>query len=318
MASTTEGHDSKDSTHDKAPGASHDSTVKRPNRDKPLLQKISENSELKMSWIEQIEELEREGTVINKDNNMIISGPPLPSEAAEGGRKDPRIIIPNDPSKFPGFPTDMNLFDTPAEFGLAVITFWAKWRKAKKISSAKAKKEAKQASLEAEKQRISNQNDNVVGGARGRGRERDESENRLSLDRRQSRHSRYDRFDRPRSENRRKSRSRDRREGGYDQSRRENQSRDRRVGSSAATGSNAIQAASQHRHIAQGTQINRRLDPHIMVTHQIDPADRQPGRQHTAMPRGQNQFANLGLGFFGQKGKFDKHPVLATCEARPG
>ena len=163
MASTTRGHDSKDSTHDKAPGASHDSTVKRPNRDKPLLQKISDNSELKMSWIEQIEELEREGTVINKDNNMIISGPPLPSEAAEGGRKDPRIIIPNDPSKFPGFPTNMNLFDTPAEFGLAVITFWAKWRKAKKISSAKAKKEAKRASFEAEKLRISNQNENVVG-----------------------------------------------------------------------------------------------------------------------------------------------------------
>ena len=71
---------------------------------------------------------------------MIISGPPLPSEAAEGGQKDPRIIIPNDPSKFPGFPTNMNHFDTPAEFGLAVITFWAKWRKAKKVSSAKAKK----------------------------------------------------------------------------------------------------------------------------------------------------------------------------------
>ena len=89
MASNAGGHDSKDSSHDKALGASHDSTVKRPNRDKSLLQKISENSELKMSWIEQIEELEREGTVINKDNNVIISGPPLPSEAAEGGSKGP-------------------------------------------------------------------------------------------------------------------------------------------------------------------------------------------------------------------------------------
>ena len=127
---------------DKALGASHDSTVKRLNRDKPLLQKISENSELKLSWAEQIEELEREGTVINEDK-VIVSGPPRPAEAAEGGQKDPRIIIPNDPSKFPGFPTDINHFKTPAEFGLAVITFWAKWRKAKKVSSAKAKKEAK-------------------------------------------------------------------------------------------------------------------------------------------------------------------------------
>jgi hypothetical protein len=171
MASTTGGHDSKDSSDDKALGASHDTTVKRPNRDKPLLQKISENSELKMSWIEQIEELEREGTVINKDN-VIVSGPPRPAEAAEGGQKDPRIIIPNDPSKFPGFPIDMNHFETPAEFGLAVITFWAKWRKAKKGSSAKAKKEAVRASNEAEKQKISNQNENVVG-ANGRGHERD-------------------------------------------------------------------------------------------------------------------------------------------------
>jgi uncharacterized protein (UPF0335 family) len=206
MASTTGGHGSKDSTHDKALGASHDSTVKRPNRDKSLLQKISDNSELKMSWIEQIEELEREGTVINKDTKMIVSGPPRPAEAAEGGQKDPRIIIPNDPSKFPGFPTDMNLFETPAEFGLAVITFWAKWRKTKKLSSAKAKKEANRASYEAEKQRISNQNKNVVGGASGRGRERDESENRLSLDRRQGRRSNW-----PQRDGWARDRSRDRR-----------------------------------------------------------------------------------------------------------
>ena len=88
MASTTGGHDSKDSSEDMAPGASQNTAVKRPNHDKPLLQKISENSELKLSWIEQIEELEREGTVINKDK-LIVSGPPRPAEAAEGGRKDP-------------------------------------------------------------------------------------------------------------------------------------------------------------------------------------------------------------------------------------
>ena len=84
MASTTGGHDSKDSSEDKALGAIHDTSVKRSNRDKPLLQKISENSELKLSWIERIEELEREGTVINKDK-VIVFGPPRPAEAAEGG-----------------------------------------------------------------------------------------------------------------------------------------------------------------------------------------------------------------------------------------
>ena len=66
MDSKSGGHDPKESSDDKALGASHHTTVNRPNRDKPLLQKISENSELKLSWIEQIEELEREGTVINK------------------------------------------------------------------------------------------------------------------------------------------------------------------------------------------------------------------------------------------------------------
>ena len=206
MASTTGGNDSKDSSEDKALGASHDTFVERPNRDKSLLQKISENSEMKLSWIEQIEELENEGTEVSKDK-VIVSGPPRPAEAAEGGRKDPRLIIPRNPSDFPGFPTDINQFETPAEFGLAVITFWAKWRKVKKRSSAQAKKEAERASNEAEKQTISNQNKRVVGAANGRGHERDESENRLSLDRRQgrdkdhgwqqqpgSRNSRNDRF----------------------------------------------------------------------------------------------------------------------------
>ena len=139
----------------------------------------------------------------------------------------------------------MNHFESPAEFGLAVITFWAKWRKAKKASSAKAKKEANRASNEAEKQRISNQNKNIVGGGasgRGHGRERDESENRLSLDRRQGRHSRYDRSG---SRGRREGRSSNR-DHPRSENRRENRSRDRR-GSSAATGSNAIQAASSNK-----------------------------------------------------------------------
>ena len=74
MASIAGGHGSKNPSEVKAPGA-------RPNRDKPLLQKISENSEIKLSWVQQIEELENEGTVINKDK-MIVSGPPQPAEAA--------------------------------------------------------------------------------------------------------------------------------------------------------------------------------------------------------------------------------------------
>ena len=110
-----------------------------------------------MSWADQLEELEKDG--VSVDQKVIVSGPEKPSEAVEAneaGRKDPRLIIPRNLSDYPGFPADMNKFGSATEFGQAVIMFWAKWRKQKKQSNAKAKKAER-------KKRIAHQNDLVVG-----------------------------------------------------------------------------------------------------------------------------------------------------------
>ena len=83
----------------------------------------------------------------------------------EEGRADPRLIIPSDLTKYPGFPADMKKFDSPKDFGQAVIMFWAKWRKDKKKRNSYAKKEADRASKTAEKKRIEEQ----AGSAEARG-----------------------------------------------------------------------------------------------------------------------------------------------------
>ena len=119
MASTSGEHDLSDSSDDTAPGASHSR--------QSLLQKISLNTEMKLSWAEQLEELKQDG--VSVDKKVIVSGPIKPSEDSEEGRKDPRLVIPRNISDYPGFPTDMNKFGSAAEFGQAVIMFWAKWRK---------------------------------------------------------------------------------------------------------------------------------------------------------------------------------------------
>ena len=140
MTSNSGGHGLKDVLEDKAQGASHDTTSGRPNRDKLLDQKITVNSELNLTWIEQIEELERDGAVIQ--DKVITSGPEKPTGTSEEGRKDPRLIIPRNPSDYPGFPTDMSKFENARDFGQAVIMFWAKWRKKMKQCNSQAKKEA--------------------------------------------------------------------------------------------------------------------------------------------------------------------------------
>ena len=182
---------SRDASEDRAPSASQDASNKRPNRDQSFLQKIIVNTELNLSWIQQIEELEKDGVVIT-EGRVITSGPEKPTGASEEGRKDPRLIIPRYPSEYPGFPTDMSKFENARDFGQAVIMFWAKWRKEKKTINLHAKKEATRASKKAEKDRIDNQNKSVVGFGHGGGHskgydDRKRSDNRPSLDRRQSR-----------------------------------------------------------------------------------------------------------------------------------
>ena len=47
--------------YDMEHGASHDTSSERQNDDQSLLQKISVNSELNLSWIDQIKELDNNG-----------------------------------------------------------------------------------------------------------------------------------------------------------------------------------------------------------------------------------------------------------------
>ena len=90
MASNSGENDLSDSSDDTAPGASHSR--------QSLLQKISLNTELKLSWADQLEELDKDG--VSVDQKVIVSGPEKPSEADEAGRKDPRLIIPRFSSRY--------------------------------------------------------------------------------------------------------------------------------------------------------------------------------------------------------------------------
>ena len=188
MDSKSGKYDSRDASEDKAPSASQDASNKRPNRDLPLLQKISVNTELNLSWIEQIEELEKDGVTLTEGKDHITAGPEKPTGVSEEGRKDPRLIIPRNPSQYPGFPTDISKFEKARDFGQAVIMFWAKHRKETKKTNQHAKKEAARASKKAETDRINDQNKSVVGFGHGSGYDdRKKSDNRPSFDRRQSR-----------------------------------------------------------------------------------------------------------------------------------
>ena len=193
MTSNSGDHDLSDSSDDTAPGASHSR--------QSLLQKISLNTEMKLSWAEQLEELEKDG--VSVDQKVIVSGPEKPSEANEAneaGRKDPRLIIPRNLSDYPGFPADMNKFGSATEFGQAVIMFWAKWRKQVKKSKAKAKKAEG-------KKRIADQNDRVVGLGSGGGRNRASNDNGSSRDRRRDRNQSSNRDQRNYEDRRRESRT---------------------------------------------------------------------------------------------------------------
>ena len=131
MSAKSAGHDEFKAPEDRA----HSASRERPNQKGSVLQKINRNSELNLSWAEQIEELENDGVVFDRDTRVIISGPEKSAVTSEAGRKDPRLIIPKNPSNFPGFPTDMSKFDTACAFGEAVLRFWGRWRKEKSCLS---------------------------------------------------------------------------------------------------------------------------------------------------------------------------------------
>ena len=122
---------------------------------------------MNLSWAEQLDELENDGVEVgnrgNWPNAVIISGPERSTVTSEAGRKDRRLIIPRNPSAFPGFPTDVSKFDTAAAFGEAVLKFWAYWRKKKAKDNLKAKKEAERATKMANKQIVADKNEKLVG-----------------------------------------------------------------------------------------------------------------------------------------------------------
>ena len=170
MSANSAKHDASKALEDKAHSASHG----LPNQKLSLLQKINKNSDMNLSWADQLDELENDGVVVNNRGNWpnsdIISGPEKSSVTSEAGRKDRRLIIPRKPSDYPGFPTDMGKFDTAAAFGEAVLRFWAFHRKKKgkvhlhaKKEAERASKGAERASKEAEKERVARQNKKTVG-----------------------------------------------------------------------------------------------------------------------------------------------------------
>ena len=114
-----------------------------------------------------MDELENDGVVFDRDTRVIISGPEKSAVTSEASRKDPRLIIPKNPSNFPGFPTDMSKFDTASAFGEAVLRFWGIWRKEKEKRRLHAKKEAERATKTANKQNVANKNKNLVGTGAG-------------------------------------------------------------------------------------------------------------------------------------------------------
>ena len=83
----------------------------------------------------------KNGTVLDRETKTIISGAEQPSEAG-AQRKDPRIVIPRDPSDYPGFPVNMGQFESAKAYGQAVIMFWHDHRNKKRKQKEKAKKEA--------------------------------------------------------------------------------------------------------------------------------------------------------------------------------
>ena len=211
MAANSAKHDAINSPEDKAHSASQDI----PNQKLSLSQKINKNSLMNLTWAEQLEELENDGVEVNRVDKVIISGPERSEVTSEVGRKDRRLIIPRNPSDFPGFPTDMGKFETAAAFGEAVLKFWAFWRKQKskkhlhaKKEAERSSKEAERASKEAEKQRTASQNKKVVGARNENENRRNHSNRRYGRqnDRREHRdrrdHSRVDQSDRSRPRDR--------------------------------------------------------------------------------------------------------------------
>ena len=159
MSAKSAGHDEFKVPEDRA----HSASRNRPNQKGSLEQKINRNSELNLSWADQLEELQNDGVVFDRDTKVIYSGPEKSAVTSEASRRDPRLIIPNDPSKFPGFPTDMSKFETATAFGEAVLRFWGLWRKQKSKERLHAKREAERAAKMANMQKVAGKNEKVVG-----------------------------------------------------------------------------------------------------------------------------------------------------------
>ena len=213
MATNSSENDATEPTEDQAQGA----RLPKANDRQSLCEKINKNTALNLSWADMLDELENDGTVLNRETKTIESGAERPAEAAGAQRKDPRIVIPRDPSAYPGFPVNLGQFESAKAYGQAVILFWHEHRKSKRKEKDNAKKEADRAKKEADRLKVASHNEKVPGS-----------------DRYQSRSGRENRRD-DRSKDRREDRTRQQNRGGYGKSLKP---------VIAATGSNAIPVSS--------------------------------------------------------------------------
>ena len=165
MATNSSENDALNQSEDQAPGVG----PQKPNDKQSLCEKINKNSALNLSWADMLDELESDGTVLVRETKTIVAGPERPEaagerpEAAGTQRKDPRIVIPRDPSAYPGFPLEMGKFESAKAFGQAVILYWHEHRIKKRKEKEKAKKAEDRAKKEAERLRVAKHNEKVVG-----------------------------------------------------------------------------------------------------------------------------------------------------------
>jgi hypothetical protein len=228
MATNSSENDVTEQSEDQALGVGLQNSVEKANDRQSLCEKINKNTALNLTWADMLDELESDGTVLDRETNTIVAGAERPSEAAGAQRKDPRIVIPRDPSAYPGFPVNLGQFKSAKDYGQAVILFWHEHRKNKRKEKDIAKKEADRAKKEAERQRVASLNEKVVGS--------DRYHSRSGRDGRDGRDNRRD----DRREDRSVDRSKDRRE---DRSRQQNRGKSSKA-DIAATGSNAIPISS--------------------------------------------------------------------------
>ena len=86
-------------------------------------------------------QLESDGVVLDWDTKCIksVPEPPYGASGQSQGKKRPRIVIPQDPSLFEGFP-DMRKYSSATSFGEAVIRFWHLYKNQKSRDKRKERK----------------------------------------------------------------------------------------------------------------------------------------------------------------------------------